>query len=371
MIIRRVARPLLSSIFITGGIDAVRDPQGKASIAEPVVDRVVEAATPTAQKVAAAASSTVDSAADAVDAAVDAAPVDPEVPAAATATDLAEQARSTVHEVAAGKPLPFETATYVRANGAVQVGAGLLLAAGKAPRLASTALAVTLVPTTLAAHRFWELEGEERKAQQVQFAKNLSLLGGLILAAVDTGGQPDLAWRAKHLRAESKIAARAAKANAAVAAHAAKADAKAAKRLAKANAVVAGKGGEVGLEVAGRKARKAAKVARAQAKRAQVVAADVRTDLAPKLLAASDRAQAELAPRLESASGRASDVAADLGPRIQAAGHAFADRAAEVADDLSPRIQAAGHAAADRAAVMAPKVQAAAHRVTAALPTTA
>ena len=27
--------------------------------------------------------------------------------------------------------------------------------------------------------------------------KNLGLLGGLILAAVDTEGRPDLAWRAK------------------------------------------------------------------------------------------------------------------------------------------------------------------------------
>jgi uncharacterized membrane protein YphA (DoxX/SURF4 family) len=369
MIIRRVARPLLSSIFITGGIDAVRDPRSKVSIAEPIVDAVTDAVAPAAQKVAVAATGAVDAAADAVDAAVDAAPVDPAQPAAARAAETADQARSAVHEVAAGRPLPFETETYVRANGAVQVGAGLLLAVGKAPRAASVALAATLVPTTLAAHRFWELEGDERKAQQVQFAKNLSLLGGLILAAVDTEGQPGLAWRARHLRQESALAARAAKANAALAAHAAAADAKAAKRLAAANAKVAGTGGELGLEVAGRHARKAAKAARKQAKRAQVVAADVRTDLAPKLHAATDRAQAELAPRLDAASGRANDVAADLGPRIQAFGHAVADRAAEVAEDLSPRIQAAGHAAADRAAVMAPKVQAAAQRATAALPT--
>jgi uncharacterized membrane protein YphA (DoxX/SURF4 family) len=39
-----------------------------------------------------------------------------------------------------------------------------------------------MIPTTLAGHPFWELEGAERKAQEVQFYKNLALIGGLLLA---------------------------------------------------------------------------------------------------------------------------------------------------------------------------------------------
>ena len=40
----------------------------------------------------------------------------------------------------------------------------------------------------------------ERPAQKIQFLKNLSMLGGLLLATVDTEGKPGLAWRAGKLR---------------------------------------------------------------------------------------------------------------------------------------------------------------------------
>ena len=51
----------------------------------------------------------------------------------------------------------------------------------------SAVLAATLVPTTVAAHSFWqEQDPEVRAKQKVQFLKNLGLLGGLLLAAVDT-----------------------------------------------------------------------------------------------------------------------------------------------------------------------------------------
>jgi putative oxidoreductase len=87
----------------------------------------------------------------------------------------------------------------VKVNAAVQIGAGTMLALGRFPRLSSVLLAGSLIPTTLAGHRFWEESDPQKKtAQKLQFFKNLSLLGGLILAAVDTAGQPGLAWRAKH-----------------------------------------------------------------------------------------------------------------------------------------------------------------------------
>ncbi|MFJ1592743.1 DoxX family membrane protein [Kitasatospora albolonga] len=152
-VLRRVARPMLASMFISGGYGAVRDPARLAPVAEPVTDRVTEMLAPWSSLL----------------------PEDPE--------------------------------RLVRLNGAVQLGAGLLLALGRAPRLASAALAVTLVPTTLAAHRYWTIEDpEKRAAQRVQFLKNTSLLGGLLIAAADTHGKPSLAYRTRSAASHASAA---------------------------------------------------------------------------------------------------------------------------------------------------------------------
>lgn len=74
----------------------------------------------------------------------------------------------------------------VKANGALMVFAGIALALNIRPKLAATALLASLIPTTLVGHPFWE-EAEEgpRKAQQTQFAKNLGLIGGLLLVLAE------------------------------------------------------------------------------------------------------------------------------------------------------------------------------------------
>jgi putative oxidoreductase len=112
--------------------------------------------------------------------------------------------------------LPDKTEQAVRINGAVQLVAGSLLALGRLPRLSALAIAATLVPTTLAGHRFWEAEDEEeRKRQRIQFLKNLSILGGLLITAADTAGNPSLAWRGRHAvrsaRHDASLVARTAK----------------------------------------------------------------------------------------------------------------------------------------------------------------
>jgi len=95
--------------------------------------------------------------------------------------------------------LPANTEQVVRINGAVQLLAGALLAAGRLPRLSACALAVSLVPTTLAGHRYWEAhDKQDRARERVQFLKNLSMLGGLMITAADTAGSPSLAWRGRH-----------------------------------------------------------------------------------------------------------------------------------------------------------------------------
>lgn len=168
-VVRRLARPLLSSIFVSGGLEALRNPESKVPAADSVAP-----------------------------------------------------------PIAAKLPyLPEDTETLVKINAGVQVGAGLMLALGRLPRLSSVLLAGSLVPTTLAGHRFWEESDPTRRAaQQLHFFKNLGLLGGLMLAAVDTEGRPGLVWRAQHAthhaaattrrtrrtaRLEAKLAARSAR----------------------------------------------------------------------------------------------------------------------------------------------------------------
>ena len=148
MILRRVARPMLAAIFISGGIEALRSPQTHARVAKPVLEAVEPA----------------------VDQAAEIAPLE-------------------------GRP---DDETLVKIDAGVKIVAGTMLAFGKFPRLASTALAASLVPTTLAGHRFWEEDDPEVRAQQqIHFLKNVGLLGGLLIAAGDTHGKPSLGWRAR------------------------------------------------------------------------------------------------------------------------------------------------------------------------------
>jgi uncharacterized membrane protein YphA (DoxX/SURF4 family) len=158
MLLRRVARPLLAGIFIQGGIAALRDPKTHADLAAPVLDR----AAPVLDKV------------------TEAAPIEQRPP----------------------------NETLVKVDAVIKIGAGTLLALGKFPRLSAAALAPSLIATTAAGHRFWEeSDPNQRLNQQVHFAKNLGLLGGLMLAAADTEGKPSLAWRAKHAGQTGQAAA--------------------------------------------------------------------------------------------------------------------------------------------------------------------
>ncbi len=119
-----------------------------------------------------------------------------------------------------------DTETLIRVNGGVQLAGGTLLVLGRFPRLASFALAASLVPTTLAGHRFWEHEGADREQQMLHFFKNVSMLGGLLLASVDTEGNPGLAWRARHSAEHAGAAVRRGRRGARLASREAKLNAK-------------------------------------------------------------------------------------------------------------------------------------------------
>jgi putative oxidoreductase len=83
--------------------------------------------------------------------------------------------------------LPEDKILLVRANAGMMLAAGTLLALGKYPRLAAIALVASLVPTTLAGHRFWTIQEPTPRAQQViHVNKNLAMIGGLLVFALQT-----------------------------------------------------------------------------------------------------------------------------------------------------------------------------------------
>jgi uncharacterized membrane protein YphA (DoxX/SURF4 family) len=164
--------------------------------------------------------------------------------------------------------VPDQVEQAVRLNGAVQVAAGSLLAIGKFPRLSAAVLAASLVPTTAAGHRFWESDDKlERAQQKIHFLKNLSILGGLLIAAGDTAGNPSIAWRGRHAaqlaKREASLAAKSAAAEAQTVT--AKAEAKAAKAAAKTAARTARLAAKGGAK-AGKASGKASAVTQATAK---------------------------------------------------------------------------------------------------------
>ena len=167
---------MLAAIFIQGGIAALRYPQAHVQAAKPVLDAV----TPVL-----------------------------ETGHRRRGADGRQGRRGRPGRPAARRaPTGWTTRLLVKIDGGVKVVAGTMLALGKAPRLASTALAASLIPTTLAGHRFWEETDPEAKTdQQIHFFKNVGLLGGLLIAAADTEGKPSLAWRG---RKAAKLAAAAA-----------------------------------------------------------------------------------------------------------------------------------------------------------------
>jgi len=126
-LVHRLGRSMLAPMFVTGGLDALRHPESKETKAEVVTGPIT----------------------------------------------------STLG-------LPDETPLLVQVNGAVQVVGGALLGLGIVTRLAAFTLAASLIPTTLAGHRFWEeTDPKARAAQRVHFLKNTAMLGGLVLIATD------------------------------------------------------------------------------------------------------------------------------------------------------------------------------------------
>ncbi|SEQ29326.1 DoxX family protein [Microlunatus flavus] len=147
-LLRAAYRTMLASYFISSGVKAVRNPAPLAPLAQPLAEKIV----PVVKQYA-------------------------------------------PNEVAGF--VPEDPTTLVRINGAVQIIGGLALATGRGRRVGALLLAGSIIPSTLAKYPFWDQTGEEKAASRSHFAKNVSLLGGVLLASRDTEGRPGIAWRAQ------------------------------------------------------------------------------------------------------------------------------------------------------------------------------
>jgi len=63
----------------------------------------------------------------------------------------------------------------------IELGGGLALAIGFKARLAALALAVFTVVITPIFHNFWAAPAAQAMGQQINFEKNLSIVGGMLL----------------------------------------------------------------------------------------------------------------------------------------------------------------------------------------------
>ena len=106
-----------------------------------------------------------------------------------------------------------EPEKLVQVSSATQLVGGLALATGRLPRLSALALAGAMVPSTYVRHPFWTAgDAETKSTQRMLFLKNLSMVGGLLLAAADTGGRESLPHAAARVsRRAQKKASKAAK----------------------------------------------------------------------------------------------------------------------------------------------------------------
>jgi putative oxidoreductase len=80
----------------------------------------------------------------------------------------------------AAKGMPFVNVLLPAAI-AVELGGGLLLALGYKARWAALAIFLFLIPTTLIFHAFWGIDPKEAAMQQINFLKNVSIAGGMLM----------------------------------------------------------------------------------------------------------------------------------------------------------------------------------------------
>lgn len=147
-LLRFVARSMLASYFVVNGVQALIKPADHIELAEP-------------------------------------------------ALELAPRLRDALPE-GVRSYIPTDAVSMTRCLAAAQVAGGLGLATGIGRRCGAAVLATTILPSVVVA-KPWR-----QSVDKAQLGTDVALLGGVLLAAVDTEGKPGLAWR---VRQQRKLAA--------------------------------------------------------------------------------------------------------------------------------------------------------------------
>ena len=152
MLVRRIARPMLASTFVAGGVDAMLHPQTTQAVSE-------------------------------------------------------RATRESMRRIPKAPELDADTA--VRVDGAVMATAGAMLAMGRLPRLSAVLLLAAVTPTLVERARELKKDDKtgdpaERAAKRMAFLGGLGVVGGLLIAAADTEGKPSLTRRAGYAGAAAQ-----------------------------------------------------------------------------------------------------------------------------------------------------------------------
>lgn len=139
MLVRRLAQPMIASLFIAQSWEALRHPQPHVDASREKVDRVTTAA-------------------------------------------------------GIGPVSPGQLTTIVRAHAGLTLALGIRVALGRTPRTSATLLALATAPVV---SLYMPENVEEAKDPDISgpFLQRLAALGGLVMIAGDRGGKPSLGWR--------------------------------------------------------------------------------------------------------------------------------------------------------------------------------
>lgn len=348
MLLRRIARPLLSAAFIAEGIDILQNPRPLADTLSPALDFTRRRAQHRADDGFAVAPSAARQ--DPFGTTVQNEQVDVHPP---TTSDSVPNSFSSEHRLPT-PPLPESPETAARIVAGVQIASAALFALGKAPRPAAALLATTTA-VTLSQHAFWnEVDPELKKSERAQFLSGISKLGGVLIAAADTEGQPSLGWRGRRAARDAKDHAEALAATAAAIAVTARERGSNLVDTARERTVDLADTAKERLHVADvpldRRGRRAARKAQSRAASLAETArekgaalAETARERGPELVDTVRERGSDLAERARERGSEWADKARDEAPKIAEAAREHAHTAAEVARAKAEVARAKAH----------------------------
>jgi uncharacterized membrane protein YphA (DoxX/SURF4 family) len=122
-------------------------------------------------------------------------PASLEVDAEPFATTVTNAAQRFLPETLAAK-IPSDTRTLVRIHGGVEVAGAVMIASGVGRRIGAVLLGLAYLPKVLSARP------RIKPLNDRVFLREVALLGGVFVVAMDTQGKPSLAWLASDRKAQ-------------------------------------------------------------------------------------------------------------------------------------------------------------------------